>query len=290
MNSTEIFDQYRPLFFSIAYRMLGNVADTEDMIQEAYLKWVEKGKPVVESPKSYFATIITRLCIDHLKSAKVKREEYIGPWLPEPLVDDETSALAILERSESISIAFLAVLENLSPTERAVFLLRQVFDYDYREIAQIVGRSEENCRQLFSRATKNISKNRPRFRASKQQHELLLRQFIKAYSSGDLEGLLSLLAPESVLVADGGGKVAAALQPINTPHEIAQFLLKVHREAFEATTPTFTQVNGQLSLIIFKGTIAQTLITIESNEKQIETIYILRNPDKLKGFNKKRTS
>lgn len=282
MESPSLFDQHRPLLFSIAYRMLGSVEDTEDMIQESYLKWVEKGKPDVESPKSYFSTIISRLCIDHLRSAKVNREVYAGPWLPEPLLGDEESPIAPLEQADSISTAFLVVLEKLSPMERAVFLLRQAFDYDYSEIAAVVQKSEANCRKIFSRAKKQVSQGRPKLEAPRKKHESLLKGFVDAFSKGNIEAMLPLLDPDCTMISDGGGKVIAAKRPIQTALSVARFFNRIRTASIEDNTVVFTQVNGKQGFIIYKDDVPQSVFSIETNGHQIEAIYIVRNPDKLK--------
>src|SRR5437016_7627305 len=182
------FDQYRGLLFSIAYRMLGSVADAEDMLQETYIRWQESAPDEVRSPRAFLVTIVSRLCINHLQSARVQREEYVGQWLPEPLVTDPASDPAgILHADESISMAFLVMLERLTPVERAVFLLREVFDYPYPEVAEIVGKEEASCRQILSRAKKFIAAQRPRFTSSTEQHHQLVQQFLEAVEEGELD-------------------------------------------------------------------------------------------------------
>lgn len=191
MGELETFIQYRPLLFSIAYRMLGTVMDAEDIVQETFLRWQRTSEVTVQSAKTYLATIITRLCINHLRSARVQREQYIGSWLPEPLVTPWTGAPAdVAELTDSLSTAFLVLLESLLPTERAVFLLREVFEYDYPEIGQIVGKSPANCRQILRRARQHLEPQRPRFQVSPEQREQLTIQFIQAWNQGDLQGLL----------------------------------------------------------------------------------------------------
>src|SRR4051794_12486942 len=214
---TDEFTNYRPLLFSIAYRMLGVVADAEDMVQETYLRWrraIEGEGEAVGSPKSWLTTVITRLCIDQLRSARARREEYVGPWLPEPLLTDrapdpaEGAALA-----DSLSLAFLVVLERLNPVERAIFLLHDIFGYDFAEIAPIVGKTAANCRQLARRAREHITKQRPRFAPAPAERERLTRQFIAACTSGDLPGLVATLTADITLQSDGGGKAVAARRP-----------------------------------------------------------------------------
>ena len=205
------FDQYRSLLFSVAYRMLGSVADAEDMLQETFIRWQQAHDEEIRSPRAFLITIISRLCINHLQSARAQREEYVGQWLPEPIVTGPGSdPLEIVRIDESLSMAFLVMLERLTPVERAVFLLREVFAYEYAEIAAILSQSEANCRQILSRAKQHVGTMRPRFKTSQRKKRELLERFFKATSSGDMEGLVALLASDVVLHSDGGGKAAAA--------------------------------------------------------------------------------
>src|SRR5215208_5389379 len=186
----EAFDRHRQLLFSIAYRMLGSVADAEDVMQESYLRWRRASEREVRSPKAYLSTVVTRLCLDHLRSARARRVRYVGPWLPEPLVTEPSpDASEVTALDESLSMAFLVLLESLTPTERAVFLLREVFDYDYGEISRLVGKSEANCRQIARRARQSVAARRPRFERSAEQEEHLVERFLEACASGDMEGL-----------------------------------------------------------------------------------------------------
>jgi RNA polymerase sigma-70 factor, ECF subfamily len=204
----ETFETYRPLLFAIAYRMLGSAMEAEDIVQETYLRYQRASKDSIRQMKPFLTTILTRLCLDQLKSARAQRENYIGPWLPEPILTDD-GALITPNKDDSISMAFLVLLENLSPPERAVFLLREVFDYDYPEIAQIIGKEEAACRQLFHRAKKHITEHRPRYKSSPEAHQQITLRFMQAITEGDVNGLVSLLADEVALWSDGGGKVGA---------------------------------------------------------------------------------
>src|SRR5918998_406453 len=204
MARTDDFERHRPLLFSIAYRMLGSVADAEDVVQEAYLRWQQAPEAEVLSPRSYLSAVVTRLSIDRLRSARVQREEYVGPWLPEPLVSEGTEDVAdSIELDESLSMAFLVLLESLNPVERAVFLLREVFNYDYEEISSIVRKSEANCRQIARRARQSVAAHRPRFERSPEQEERLTQRFVETCMSGDMEGLLELLSEDVTLWSDG---------------------------------------------------------------------------------------
>src|SRR6266498_260007 len=218
-----VFASTRPLLFSIAYRMLGSVMDAEDLVQDAYLRWQEAPEADVRSPRAYLATIVTRLAINQLRSARTKRETYVGPWLPEPLVTDPTpDASSHLELAESLSMAFLVLLERLSPVERAVFLLHQVFDFEYAEIARIVDKTEATCRQLLARARKRIGQSQARFEADPAKARGLVQRFTEASMAGDLDGLLAVLAEDITLWADGGGKAkGAALKPVRGAADVA---------------------------------------------------------------------
>lgn len=284
MESSEAFDRYRPLLFSIAYRMLSSVMDAEDMVQETFLRWQLAAAENVQSTKAYLTTIITRLCIDHLRSARVKREEYVGPWLPEPLFEEGVTDVAdTVALSESISMAFLVLLESLTPVERAVYLLHEVFDYDYGEIAQIVDKNEANCRQIVRRAKQHIVERRPRFDTSPEQKERLLGQFFQALEAGDMDGLLTVLADDITLWSDGGGKVSAARRPIHGAAHVARFLFGLQRLA----TPDFSLaqiqlVNGQPGFIVYERGQPRSVFVIDVVQDHIQAIRVVVNPEKLR--------
>src|SRR5687768_13754837 len=225
---SELYEELRPLMFSIAYRMVGSASDAEDIVQEAFLRFHrESGKATaIDSPKAYLSTVTTRLSIDHLRSARVRRECYFGTWLPEPVLTDPGSEVTQhAETADSLSMAFLVLLESLTPVERAVFLLREVFDYGYEEIAAVVGKSEENCRQIAVRARRQIEAKRPRFEASRKRREELARRFFEAVMNGDTTGLIDLLAADVVVYADGGGKGPAFPRPVFGRDKVARLLL-----------------------------------------------------------------
>lgn len=279
----EIFDGYRPLLFSIAYNMLGSVMDAEDVVQEAFLRWRQVDTDEVQSPKSYLSTTVTRLCIDHLRSARVRRESYVGPWLPEPLLAERAaSAPDTVALADSLSMAFLVLLESLNPVERAVFLLREVFDYDYAEIARIVGKSEVNCRQIASRARRHVKAQRPRFDPSPEEQEELTIQFMETCANGDMSGLVELLADEVTLWTDGGGKAVAALNPIHGAQRVAQFLLGIIRKAPPNLVPRRAWVNGHPGLVIYVDNQPINVLTLDITEDRIHSIHVVANPDKLK--------
>ncbi|MEA2573323.1 MAG: polymerase sigma-70 factor, subfamily [Chloroflexia bacterium] len=288
MVSTEAYNEHRPLLFSLAYRMLGSVADAEDIVQEAFLRWHKatetSDEQAIRSPRSYLSTIVTRLCIDQLRSARVRREVYVGPWLPEPLVEPgHADPTEELELADSLSVAFMVLLESLSPEERAVFLLRQVFDYDYGEIARIVNKSEANCRQMVHRAQQHIAERRPRFSATPEQREQLTHTFIQTCANGDMQGLLSLLTQDIVLYSDGGGKVQAARNPIYGPDKVARFILgalgKLPPGArYRVKTAT---VNGQMGVVAYLNDEPNTVLSLDIAEGRIQGVYLVVNPDKL---------
>ncbi len=283
IDGDEIFQQHRPLLLSIAYRMLGSVADAEDMVQEAFVRWQQVSETEVRSPKSYLSTVVTRLCLDHLRSAKVRREEYVGPWLPEPLLTDGNLDVAeTIELDETLSMAFLVLLERLTPVERAVFLLREIFDYDYGEIARIVGKSEANCRQIARRARESVAARRSRFETSPEQEERLMDSFLKACSVGDMEGLLTLLSEDVILYSDGGGKIHAALNPIYGPEKVSRFLLGILGKTPPGFSTRMAQVNGHPGVIGYAGGQPMSAVALETTVDRIRTIRVVVNPEKLK--------
>ncbi|HXJ37814.1 MAG TPA: RNA polymerase sigma factor SigJ, partial [Bryobacteraceae bacterium] len=221
------FNQHRGLLFSIAYRMLGSWADAEDVVQETFIRWQQAPDTEIRSPRAFLVTIISRLSINHLQSARAQREEYVGQWLPEPLMTGPLNGgpSAVAQIDQSLSIAFLVLLERLSPMERAVFLLREVFDYEYSEIAKTLGQNEANCRQILRRARRHIAEERPRFDASPKQRESLLHEFLEATARGDLEGLVALLSKDAVFHSDGGGKAPALPKPVYGASNVARVIL-----------------------------------------------------------------
>jgi RNA polymerase sigma-70 factor (ECF subfamily) len=271
------FDEHRGLLFSIGYRMLGSVADAEDVLQETFIRWVQAETGDVRSPKAFLISIITRLCINHLQSARVRREEYYGQWLPEPLVLEDEGIT-----DDSLSIAFLVLLERLNPIERAVFLLREVFDYEYAEIAAIVGRNEANCRQILRRAREHVREGRPRFEAKEGEHDALLEQFHHAATSGDVGALVSLLADDVVLHTDGGGKGPALPNVIrgakNVGAAITGGIAKNHRK--EAVR-TMMQINGKKAIVTYRDGRPFGVFAIHVRDGRIGAVYAITNPDKL---------
>ncbi|HEY7907286.1 MAG TPA: RNA polymerase sigma-70 factor [Thermomicrobiales bacterium] len=276
------FGAYRPLLFSIAYRMIGSVMDAEDIVQEAFLRWQQRDATAVVSPKSYLTTVVTHLSIDYLRSARVRREQYVGQWLPEPLVTDESMIEADpVALDESLSLAFLMLLERLTPIERAVFLLHEVFAYPFDEVARIVGKSGANCRQIALRARRHLGTGRPRFVSHRDEQERLTNQFMRAVTSGDLTALLALLADDAVAYSDGGGKVAAARRTLSGADHVGRFFIGVFAKAPPAFTFRIATINGQPTLV---GELDGHLVGVYALEVaagRIRAIRAVINPDKL---------
>jgi RNA polymerase sigma-70 factor (ECF subfamily) len=280
-QALDIFQEHRELLFGIAYRMLGTVMDAQDMVQDTFLRWQRTSLDEVKSPRAWLTTVITRLCINHLKSARVQRETYIGTWLPEPLVERESAENAQL--ADSLSLAFLVLLETLTPTERAVFILREVLNCEFSEIATIVKRSEVNCRQVLARARKHIEERRPRFDASPEQAEELMLRFQRAVINGEIENLLSTLASDVVLVSDGGGKAPALLAPIQGAETLARVVINGTRR-FRSKTEELLQatVNGLPGLVSFEGERAVRVMAFGISGERIRMLFVITNPDKLR--------
>ena len=281
---SDIFESTRPLLFSIAYRMLGSVADAEDLVQDACLRWLEAPDTEVRAPRAYLATIVTRLAINQLQSARSRRETYVGPWLPEPLVTEHAADPSEpVELAESLSMAFLIMLERLSPTERAVLLLHDVFDFDYSEIARILEKSEVNCRQLLARAKKRIGEPRARFEVDPAEADRLLHRFIEATRAGDVDGLVGVLAEDITLWADGGGKVpGAALRPIHGAEAVARFVAQRARGGKErGGSVRLTRINGQPGFIVDVKGSPQAALILGIRDGRIHAIYAIANPEKL---------
>ena len=282
------FDELRPSAFAIAYRMLGSVSEAEDVVQEGLLRLhrAREGSEQIQSPRAYLSTVVSRLSLDHLRSARVRRETYVGEWLPEPLVasaEDDPARKA--EMADSLSLAFLVLLETLSPEQRAAFLLREVFDEPYDRIAEIVGTSEQNARQLATRARRHVEERRPRFEASREQQEKLASRFFAAVEEGDLDGLEELLAHDVVLRGDGGGKAPALARALHGRARVARTLARgwvQFRTRVGGYTLRREQVNGQPGALFFDregGLIA--VMSLDVAEGQIQGVSSIVNPDKL---------
>jgi RNA polymerase sigma-70 factor (ECF subfamily) len=282
----EPFETYRRSLFSLAYRMLGSAMDAEDLVQETYLRYQATKPETIHSLQAYLTTILTRLCLDHLELACRKREVYIGPWLPEPILTEVTPEEADpekrVEREESISLAFLVLLEHLQPFERAVFLLHEVFAYEFAEIASMLERSEGACRRSFSRAKHHLIEQRPRFTPTPDQHRQLLTSFQAAVERGDMTTLTQVLSENVALWTDGGGKTRkASLRPIYGRETVARMTLAARHIWPEQARIELREVNGQPALIVRVDGRAWSCLSIEVEQGQIQAIRIIINPEKL---------
>jgi len=277
------FNEHRGLLFSIAYRMMGTVADAEDVLQDAYIRWQQSVRDDIRSPKAFLVTIVSRLCISQLNSGHMQREEYVGQWLPEPIVTDSASDPASgVSADESISMAFLVLLERLNPVERAVFLLREVFEYDYDEISAAVGRSEANCRQILRRAKEHVHAARPRFTPSTSKQSELLARFVQAATRGDLDALVALLASDAVLHTDGGGKAPALPNLVHGSSSIARAILGgMAKFAPKAFATRLVQINGQPGFVSYVNGKPAIALVLHINDDEIQTIFAISNPAKL---------
>jgi RNA polymerase sigma-70 factor (TIGR02957 family) len=284
MSTSDLYGELRPRAFAIAYQMLGSVSEAEDVVQEAFLRMhqtLQRDEPIT-SPRAYIATLVTRLSIDQLRSARVRRERYVGEWLPEPVVTDPSPA-EYAETADSLSLAFLVLLESLSPQQRAAFLLREVFEYPYAEVAEIIGTDVDSTRHLVARARNHLQERRPRYYASRRQREELAERFFAAAGQGDLRALEALLAQDVALHGDGGGKVPALGRPINGRERVARALLAglstLERYGLRLQV---TEVNGQPGAMIFDA--QDRLVAVMGlgiADGQIQTIHSIANPDKL---------
>jgi RNA polymerase sigma-70 factor (ECF subfamily) len=276
----ESYDELRPYLFAIAYRMLGSVAEAEDVVQDAFLRY-EEADANADSPKAYLATVTTRLAIDRLRSARARREVYPGQWLPEPMVDDDAARHA--ETADSLSLAFLHLLEKLSPLERAVFLLREVFDYPYDEVAAIVDRTPENCRQILVRAHRHIDEGRRRFDVSREEREEVARRFLAAWEDGDTESLVALLAADATVYGDGGGKAPSVPVPLVGAERVAKALVGWGRLAREhGLVHRAMLVNGDPG-VVFSAPDGKVVwvSALEIAEGVVVAVRSVLNPDKL---------
>jgi RNA polymerase sigma-70 factor (ECF subfamily) len=276
------FERHRSRLFGIAYRMLGSRSDAEDVLQDAYLRWHRGASDELRSPEAWLVTAVTRLCIDRLRAARTEREQYVGPWLPEPLIGDAASAAdARAELSSSLSIAFLVVLEQLQPDERAAFLLHEVFDTDYSEIAEILGKSQAACRQVVSRARKRVRGQRPHAQVTDAARRSVLERFANAIQAQDKTALLQLVAEQASWTSDGGGRTRAALKAIRGRERVVRFALGVlgrHADKFAFQMMT---VNGEPALAVRAEGKLFSVITVRTDGMRILDVYTVLNPDKL---------
>jgi RNA polymerase sigma-70 factor (TIGR02957 family) len=302
-DSSCVFDEHRALLISVAYRILGSVTDAEDTVQEAWLRWSGVNSSDVRDPRAFLVRVTTRLAIDRLRRAKTRRESYVGPWLPEPILTGRDVAEDVA-LAESVSMAMLVVLETLSPLERAVFVLREAFGMSYAEIANVLGRKVEAVRQLGHRARNHVQERRSRFDADQSEQRRVTERFLEATSTGDLEGLMAVLAPEVTLVADGGGRALAPRRPVRGAEKVARFLLAVATEERMArflrsvgSEPVaanlrvhVSQVNGGPGILVVSGAKPISTLVLDVSDGVVRTIHLVANPEKLAGVRGIETS
>ncbi|MEZ0216723.1 MAG: RNA polymerase sigma-70 factor [Rariglobus sp.] len=279
----DVFNTHRPLLFGIAYRMLGRVSEAEDAMQEVWLRWQKQDATIIQSAKAWLVSATTRLCIDQLRSARRQREDYYGVWLPEPLMPTaDTDPARTAELADSLSMAFMLMLEALGPAERAVFLLHEVFGYDYTETAAIVDKSEANCRQIVKRAKEHLQTNAKPPAPPTAQARRLVEEFLAAAESGDMQHVLSLLADTSTVHSDGGGKVRAAGRVIRGADHVSRFLLGIWPRFMAGVKPSLININGTPGFVVSSGGQVHYAFSFEIADARIQAIYIVCNPDKLR--------
>ncbi|GGR83209.1 MULTISPECIES: RNA polymerase sigma-70 factor [Streptomyces] len=284
--ATDDFEAHRPLLMGVAYRMLGRVADAEDVVQEAWLRWYHADREKIREPRAYLVRVTTRLAIDRLRQVQRRAEAYVGPWLPEPYLTEfagtapDSADRAVL--ADTVSLAVLVVLESLSPLERAVFVLREAFGYPYAEIATLLERTEPAVRQLAGRARRHVAERRPRHDVEPARRRELTERFLDAAGGGDLAGLMSLLAPDVRLVGDSGGKAKAPVRVLHTADKVGRFLVGAARTAPADRTHRFLETNGGPALLILTGGEPDSLFQVDIADGRITSVYVIRNPDKLR--------
>lgn len=275
------FEAQRGHLRGLAYRMLGTQADAEDVVQEAFLRWQGADSAQVRSPRAFLSTTVTRLCIDRRREIEARKESYVGPWLPEPIVEFSVPNASRVETAETVSLALLHVLESLSPAERAAYLLRVMFDYEYAEIAAVLEKTEPTCRQLVSRAQTHVQAERPRFETSADEVQRITDQFLHASATGDLDGLVQLLHDDAVMLSDGGGKVAAARVPLLGAGRISRFFVGLFKKALPHWTIGECRVNGAPGRAVYLGNKLDTVMVVDVADGRIKRLYLVRNPEKL---------
>lgn len=278
--NVDVFEAQRPRLAGIAYGMLGSVMDAEDVVQDAYLRWSDIDTATVDSPAAYLTTVVTRLAIDKLRSAQHRRETYVGPWLPEPMITTSADPADTLAVAERLSMALLVTLERLNPVERAVLLLRDVFDCDYADIADVVDKSPANCRQIASRARERVG-DPARSRPLEDEQRRLATAYAAAITSGDVDGLARILADDVVLWSDGGGKARAARHLLAGRDRVANFLVSVSQQAPEGTVADLVEINGSMGWLATAGDLVVATISFDIDDALITGIRVVLNPDKL---------
>ncbi|MEZ7003128.1 RNA polymerase sigma-70 factor [Streptomyces sp. AD55] len=284
-TATDVFEEHRPVLLGVAYRMLGRLADAEDVVQDAWLRWSGSDRDDVREPRAYLVRVTTRLAIDRLRQVRARGETYVGPWLPEPYITDlaatEPDAAEHAVLADSVSLAVLVVLESLSPLERAVFVLREAFGYPYAEIASMLERTEAAVRQLAGRARRHVDERRPRYDVDPEQRRDLTERFLAAAGGGDLAGLMALLAPDARLVGDGGGKRRAPVRVLESADKVGRFLIGV---AGRGTWDTIRhlEINGGPAVLVLAGGRPDSVVQLDVAGGRVQAVYIIRNPDKLR--------
>ena len=282
-EALQTFEQQRPRLFAIAYRLLGSASEAEDAVQDTFLRWHSADVRTLRSPAAWLTKVLTNLCLSRLTSARSRRESYPGPWLPEPVLTGQ-SALGPLDRAEqreSVSLAFLLLLERLTPPQRAVFVLREAFDYSHREIAEMLDLTETNCQQLYRRARRRVAEDRPRFDASREQGHRIAEEFLAAARSGDLTALESLLTADVVAWADGGGKAAAARRPVHGAPRVARYLAGWMSRGVPGVRVVVTDVNGQPGILGIRDGQLLVAVLLDLVDGRVAAVYAVANPDKL---------
>ncbi len=280
----DVFSEHRRLLFGVAYRMLGSVADAEDVVQDAWLRWAGTDQSAVQHPTAYLVRTVTNLALNRLTSARARREAYVGPWLPEPLLT-EPDVADEAERADSISMAMLVVLETLSPIERAVFLLADVFGYRHAEIAELVGRPEPTVRQIAHRARAHVQARRPRFDTDAAEQRRVTERFIAACEGGDLSAMMALLAPDVTAWSDGGGKVTAARRPLHGADHVARWLLGVvAKPGVQGVEAQPAAVNGEPGIVYTLGGVPVGAVSLDLVDGRIQALRLIVNPEKLRGL------
>ncbi|MFI2763706.1 RNA polymerase sigma-70 factor [Streptomyces echinatus] len=286
-SATDVFEEHRPLLMGVAYRMLGRVADAEDVVQDAWLRWYQADRAEVREPRAYLVRITTRLAIDRLRQVQARGETYVGPWLPEPYLTEfadtapDTEERAVL--ADTVSVAVLVVLESLSPLERAVFVLREAFGYPYAEIAALLDRGEPAVRQLAGRARRHVAEGRPRYAVDPARRRDLTERLLAAVAEGDLEGLMSMLALDVRLVGDSGGKAKAPVRTLHTADKVGRFLVGAAARSVPADLSlSVLEVNGGPAVLLLSGGKPDSLFQLDIADDRVTAVYVLRNPDKLR--------
>ncbi|MFI0505540.1 RNA polymerase sigma-70 factor [Streptomyces albogriseolus] len=284
-TATELFEEHRPVLMGVAYRMLGRVADAEDVVQDAWLRWSGGDRTAVREPRGFLVRITTRLAVDRLRQIKARGETYVGPWLPEPYATDfgggVTDTAERAELADSVSLAVLVVMETLSPLERAVFVLREAFGYPYADIAAVLDRGEAAVRQLAARARRHVDERRPRYDVDPAHRRDLTERFLDAAAGGDLARLMELLAPDVRLVGDSGGKARAPLRVLDGADHVGRFFVGVAAKGLPDASVRMAELNGGPAVLVLSGGKPDTVVQIDADGDRIRTVYVVRNPDKL---------